>query len=69
MLCCVDKEREHYPEQLTQGDDVSEDISKHAEPEPKKADTTNSELMPGVGKRLKQISRDEGPTGHSPFRF
>lgn len=63
----MDKEREQYPQQLIQGDDVTEDISKHATLEPKKADTTNSELMPGVGKRLKQIARDEGPSGGSPF--
>ena len=69
MLYYMDKEREQYPEQLIQGDGVTEDISKHAEPEPKKADTTNPELMPGAGKRLKQIARDEGRAGHSSFLF
>jgi len=52
MLYYMDEEREQYPEQLIQGDGVTEDISKHAAPEPKKADTTNSELMPGMGKRF-----------------
>ena len=69
MLCCVDKEREHYPEQLIHGDGVTDDISKHSTLEPKKVDTTKSELLPGVGKRLEQIARDEGPSGDSPFLF
>ena len=69
MLYYMDKEREQYPEQLIQGEGVTEDINKHAMLEPRKADTTNSELMPGVGKRLKQIARDEGSSGDSPFLF
>ena len=69
MLCYMDKERKQYAEQLIQGDGVTEDISKHATLEPKKADTTNSELMPGVEKRLKQIARDGELSGDSPFLF
>ena len=67
MLYYMDKETERYPEQLMQSDGVTEDVSKHATLDPKKVDTTNSELMPGVGKRLKQIAREEGPSGDSSF--
>ena len=69
MFYYMNEEREQYPEQLIQGDGVTEDISRHAKLEPKKAGTARSELMPGVGKRLKQIARNEGRTGHGPFRF
>ena len=70
MFYYMGKERERYPEQLIQGDGtVTEDISKQATLQPRKVDTTNSELMPGVGKRLKQIARDEGWTEYNPFRF
>ena len=65
----MDKDREQRPEQLTQGDGVTQDVSEHAILEPKKADTTPSELMPGAGKRLKQIARDEGRTGQSSLSF
>jgi len=58
MLYYTDKERERYREQLIQGEGVTEDSSKHAALEPKKSDTTNSELMPNINKRLEQIARD-----------
>jgi len=67
MLYYMDKEREHYPEQLIQGDAVSEDISKHAALEPRKADTTKFELTRNIRKRLEQIARDEGPSADRPF--
>jgi len=70
MFYYTDREREHYPEQLIQGEGVvTEDISEHATLEPDKADTTNSNPIPNVGKRLKQIARDEGRAGNSPFFF
>jgi len=63
------QERETYPESLIQGEGVTEDISKHATPEPKTLDTMTFKLMLNIRQRLEQIARDEGRAEHSPFRF